>query len=900
MRASVSAPHLARDDDARAGELLAAIEAALKPRAPLLHLPPELEERYQAATWRGRNRDLRTWLTLIAVVDLLCIAIDALVMPEHIVNAVIARGVVLTGICLGAASLLTRRRPVWMLGLIMIVPMIALMAVAGYLAGLASAPHTERYMLAGLFVAFAATIVPNVPLRWVAAQALICVGIFLVSLIALSKPSGLVPNIELVTYFPVLILIMLYGRHRIERMHRRNYLMTLRDELRLADLAESKAQHDATLANMSQGILMRDASGFVPIINRRAVELLGLPEHFLDGKLHALDILRHQYDSEEFGKQSLPPDAVARLMSSHGSDVPANYERTRPNGTVLEVRSTTLPDGGFVRTYTDITDRKRNETALAEARDAAESASRARSEFLAMMSHEIRTPMNAVLGLTGSLLESGLTNEQRRSAEAIQEASDGLLAILNDILDLSKLDTGKLEFEAVPFSIEAVIDNTRSIVVPRASEKNLRFAVEVDAGLPKALVGDPTRIRQVVLNLASNAVKFTPSGDVVVSAQCVARTDDSATLRIAVRDTGIGIAPDRVGRLFTDFVQADASIHRQYGGTGLGLAICKRLVEQMNGAIAVESEPGRGSTFAFQISLPLAPEAELGQQADSEGILEFGEMLARLGRPLRVLIAEDNATNQLVVTRMLQDYDIDVRIAANGLEAVSASEQGNPDVIFMDMRMPEMDGLEATRAIRQKGGALAIVPIVALTANAFADDMKACRDAGMTDFVAKPIRKRILLEKLAKIVLSSSAGSGDLIVVEHGATPETSAVMLIDRSMIEELTSELGAPSAGEVLRTFHDETRMRLARLEALSAAGDHAAIEVEAHTLKGAAGVLGFTGVAGRAFAVEREARAGATAGAPPAAGCYRDAIAEIARVFEASCREMEERPLIAPGAR
>jgi signal transduction histidine kinase/DNA-binding response OmpR family regulator len=899
MPAAVSPTQSVQDDDARAGEMLAGIEAALKPRAPLLRLPEELEERYQSATWRGRNRDLRTWLILVAVIDLLCIGIDVLVMPEHILNAVIARGVVLTAVCLGAASLLMQRRPVWMLGLIMTVPLIALMLVAGYLASLAQAPHNERYLLAGLFAAFAATIVPNVPLRWVAAQALICVGIFLASLFALTSRS-LAGNIELVTYFPVAILIMLYARHRIERMHRRNYLMTLRDEMRLADLAKSKAQHDATLANMSQGIVMRDAAGFVPIINRRAVELLGLPEHFLDGKLHAHDILKFQYESGEFGGRPMPPDAVARLMSSQGSDVPASYERTRPSGAVLEVHSTTLPDGGFVRTYTDITDRKRNETALAEARDTAEAASRARSEFLAMMSHEIRTPMNAVLGLTGSLLESSLTGEQRRSAEAIQEASDGLLSILNDILDLSKLDTGKLEFESLPFSVESVIDNTRSIVVPRATEKNLRFAVEVDPGMPKALVGDPNRIRQIVLNLASNAVKFTPSGDVVISAQCVARTDDSATVRIAVRDTGIGIAPDRVGRLFTDFVQADASIHRQYGGTGLGLAICKRLVEQMSGTIMVDSKPGRGSTFSFLITLPLAPEAELGQQAESEGILEFGDMLVRLGRPLRVLIAEDNTTNQLVVTRMLQDYDIDVRIAANGLEAVAAAEAGAFDVIFMDMRMPEMDGLDATRAIRQKGGALAVVPIVALTANAFADDMKACRDAGMNDFVAKPIRKRLLLEKLAKIVLASSSGMGDLIIVEQPrAAPKPTLVrapdILIDRSVIEELLTELGPDTAAEVLRTFLNETRTRLARLAELSTTGDCAAIEIEAHTLKGAAGALGFTGVAERAFAVEREARAGVSAGTPAAAGCHRSSIDRIADAFEASCREMHARPLI-----
>ena len=227
-------------------------------------------------------------------------------------------------------------------------------------------------------------------------------------------------------------------------------------------------------------------------------------------------------------------------------------------------------------------------------------------------------------------------------------------------------------------------------------------------------------------------------------------------MRIAVKDSGIGIAPDRVGRLFSDFVQADASIHRKYGGTGLGLAICKRLVDQLGGTIAVESDAGQGSTFSFQVSLQARRSLRPRAARRGETAPGFGEILARLGRPLRVLIAEDNATNQLVVTRMLREFDIDLHIAQNGVEALAQATQGAFDAIFMDMRMPEMDGLEATRAIRAHGGALATMPIIALTANAFADDIKACRDAGMNDFVAKPIRKRLLVDKLAKIAQAAA------------------------------------------------------------------------------------------------------------------------------------------------
>jgi signal transduction histidine kinase/CheY-like chemotaxis protein/HPt (histidine-containing phosphotransfer) domain-containing protein len=900
MAAPISPPERAPDDDANAGELLARIETALAPRAPLLRLPAELERRYQEQTWRGRSRSLRTWLHLIALIDFLCIAIDALVMPAHLTEAVVTRALILTPIYLGAAALLRQQRPVWMQGLLLLIPALSLLLAAGYLAHLAGGEHAERYLLGGLFTVFASTIVPNIALRWMAVQAVLTVLIFvslLVGLKGINSVAALIGHVELLTFYPVSILAGLHVRGWIERMHRRNYLMTLRDELRLADLARWKVRVDRTLAHMSQGIVMREEDGRVPVINRRAVELLGLPERFLHERVHAEDILRYQREAGEFDDPALPAALVGRLRNGDGSDVPPVYERVRRNGTIIEFRTAPLPGGGFVRTYTDVTERKRNETALATARDVAEAASRARSEFLAMMSHEIRTPMNAVLGLTGSLLESNLDDDQRRSAEAIQEASDGLLAILNDILDLSKLDTGKLEFESVPFSVESVIDNTKSIVAQRAAEKGIRLSVEVDPELPKALVGDPSRIRQIVLNLASNAVKFTPSGEVVISARCVERSPNRATLRIAVKDSGIGIAPDRLGRLFSDFVQADASIHRQYGGTGLGLAICKRLVDQMGGEISVESVEGKGSTFAFRVALPLADVTELEQRGAPDAVAGFDTLLAQLGRPLRVLIAEDNATNQFVVTRMLREYAVDLRIAGNGIEAVMAAKQGDFDVIFMDMRMPEMDGLEATRAIRARGGALAALPIIALTANAFADDMKACRDAGMNDFVAKPIRKKLLLERLARIAQGAIASKAEHADPAPAAQPAAAPPKdgLIDRSVVAQLCEEIGTEGAVEILRVFLDETRERLALMKTLSDAGDRAAIEVEAHTLKGAAGAMGFERVAELAKTLELDARAAALFADAFDGVSYDTQIDRIGEGFRDSCREMDAHPLL-----
>jgi CheY-like chemotaxis protein/HPt (histidine-containing phosphotransfer) domain-containing protein len=320
----------------------------------------------------------------------------------------------------------------------------------------------------------------------------------------------------------------------------------------------------------------------------------------------------------------------------------------------------------------------------------------------------------------------------------------------------------------------------------------------------------------------------------------------------------------------------------------------------MGGEIAVESVQGQGSTFAFRISLALADVTDLEQRGAPDAVTGFEGLLARLGRPLRVLIAEDNVTNQFVVTRMLREYDIDLRIANNGVETVAAAKQGDFDVIFMDMRMPEMDGLEATRAIRARGGALATIPIIALTANAFADDMKACRDAGMNDFVAKPIRKRLLVEKLAKIaqaVVVESAGRA--VTAATSAAPATRAKPapkdeLIDRSVVAQLCEEIGAEGAVEILRVFLDETRERLALLKKLSDAGDRAAIEVEAHTLKGAAGAMGFERVAELAKALELDARAAALFENAFDSESYDAQIDRIVAGFGDSCREIDERPL------
>ena len=473
----------------------------------------------------------------------------------------------------------------------------------------------------------------------------------------------------------------------------------------------------------------------------------------------------------------------------------------------------------------------------------ANAASIAKSEFLANMSHEIRTPMNGVIGMLDLLLDSGLGERQRHYAQSARLSCRNLLAVINDILDLSKVEAGKMELEEVGFDLRTVLFELEELLTLRAQEKKLDLRFDIDPAVPELLVGDPVRLKQVLFNLVGNALKFTETGGVTVLADSLSMSGNEVLLRFSVRDTGIGIPARQRESIFQNFTQVDASITRKYGGTGLGLAICKRLVTLLGGEIGLSSEEGRGSEFSFTARFRV----QTGERKAAAPALAFALPKQLDFRRARVLLVEDNLINRDVAGAILEKWGFCVEVAVNGAEAIETLRRKHFDLVLMDIQMPVLDGLEATAILRDPASCVLdpAVPVVAMTAHAMPEDRRRCLEAGMDDYVPKPIDPEQLLPVLARVLrvdLERGDGSGSPPDgADAGQPPVFDEAAFLGRVLGNREV-------AVRMALGFLADSAACLARLRDALAAGDTSATARELHLFKGSSGTIGGTALAGK----------------------------------------------------
>ena len=644
-------------------------------------------------------------------------------------------------------------------------------------------------------------------------------------------------------------------------------------------LRETSMLQHAILEGASYSIISTAPDGIIRTFNSSAERMLGYTSEEVVGKvtlsiLHDLNEVaaRAAELTRELGRTVEPGFEAFVAKAELGKPDEREWTYIRKDGSRFPVllSVTALFDErgkvtGYLGVASDITERKRAASELLQAKEAAEVANRAKSDFLAVMSHEIRTPMNAVLGMTNLLLETPLDPKQTELARTVALSGEALIEIINDILDFSKVETGgQFQLEEEVFSLHRLVDDVVLLLRPRAEASGIALTAEVNPGIPDTLESDDGRLRQVLVNLVGNAIKFTDQGGVAVRVQGRRAEADRVHLRFEVQDTGIGMTPANIARLFQPFTQVDSSASRRRGGTGLGLAISKHIVELMGGRIGVESTPGQGSLFWFELDVPIAETpATRSEGFDSEAPAATEQFAAAssstaLDHPLRILVAEDHDTNRRLAMFMLEGLGYRADFAGNGLEAVEAWEQFDHDVILMDCQMPEMDGLEATREIRRRETARnplspKRVRVIALTANALKGDRERCLAAGMDGYISKPFTSQQLSDALEQ-------RSGGLKLPSSGTTQLRSPALTgFDSKRPAQLCAELGNEGMLAIIEDFLKDLPERAREMESLAVAGKVKELARLAHSVQGIGQAVGLNGFSAKLQVLENAANAG-----------------------------------------
>ncbi len=666
------------------------------------------------------------------------------------------------------------------------------------------------------------------------------------------------------------------GRHveyRVSPLADGGFVTVCRDITELKDredaIARAKEEVERTrtmmqtiLDNMSDGVSLFDKDYVWQFTNRNHIQRHEYPPELLVPGVTGWDRIRYQVRRGEFGP--VPAEDVERRVSEIAALIRrpegASFERRTVSGRYVHFTYKTLDDGSSLGVYRDITELREREEALAaaketaeQARAEAEAANSAKSTFLATMSHEIRTPMNGVLGMIEVLERQGLSLAQQHTVATMRQSAQALLRIIDDVLDFSKIEAGKLNLEQTTFSLSALMDQVRQTFLPLAEAKGLSVTSLVDPGSHDALIGDPTRVRQILFNLVGNALKFTERGGIVLRASTAPLGGERTRVTLVVQDTGVGLSEEERSRLFRPFSQADSSTTRRFGGTGLGLSIVRRLAELMAGSVTVESEAGRGSTFTVELTLVAA--------ADDSSLLGLPR-LAPAGAPPsildeehgKVLVVDDHPVNREVLIRQLAILGVDADSAADGAEALAMWQSGDYALVLADIHMPRLDGYELTRRIRasEAQSGAAHTPLVAVTANVMKGEEERCLASGFDAYLGKPIsidRLQVTLERWLSIRAEPAAG---------GAADTPAPADVLDRSI---LGSWLGDDAAAvrSLLQKFRDAALDAELKVGDASRRGDLAALMAAAHRLKGAAAAVGAIGVGERASALEAAAKAG-----------------------------------------